>query len=173
MVMSTGAGRPTTGRRFSVAGFTFVLAVVAEVLAFIGVAHLIGIGWAFLLLIAVSAGGLLLLRREGPKAWREIRDYAGRTASPGAEITRNLTGVFAALLVAVPGFLTAIVGLALFLPPVRALASRSATGFAAKRVSPSMAGDLFGPRRVKVKVGRTTPDRPTAGDDAPIEGEIV
>jgi UPF0716 protein FxsA len=170
VVTSTECGtRPTTGRRFSVAGLSFVIAVLAEVFAFVEVAHLIGLGWAFLLLFAVSASGLFLLRREGPRAWRQIRDYGRMSERPGIEISRHLVGVFAAVLIALPGFLTAIVGAALFVPPVRTLAGRSATGFAAKRVSPSVAGDLFGPRRVKVKVGR-----PAAADDStPIEGEIV
>ncbi len=169
--MSTerGVRPPTMGRRFSVVGLSFVLAVLAEIFAFVGVAHLIGLGWAFLLLFAVSASGLFLLRHEGPRAWRQVRDYAQSPERPGSKLTKHLTGVFASILIALPGFLTAIVGALLFVPPVRTLAGRATAGFATKRVSSSMAGDLFGPRRVKVKVGKPT----TPSDDTPIEGEIV
>src|SRR4051795_2195672 len=103
--MSTerGTRQPTIGRRFSVAGLSFVIAVLAEVFAFAGVAYLIGIGWAFLLLIAVSMSGLWLLRHEGPRAWRQIREYAQASGRPGTLLNRHLTGVIASVLIALPG----------------------------------------------------------------------
>ena len=187
MVMSATGGRPrTVGKRFSAAGLTFVLAVLAEVLVFVGVAHLIGLGWAFLALIAVSFFGLWLMRHEGPRAWREFRTVAAAGGRPGAKLTRHAVGLLAGILVAVPGFLSALVGLSLFVPPVRSLAGKAATGFATRRMSSGVAGDLFGPRRVRVKTGpvqtfdsgRFDSGRVDSGPvdsdpQAPIEGEIV
>jgi UPF0716 protein FxsA len=69
-------------------------------------------------------------------------------------------------LLTVPGFVTGAAGLLLVLPPVRALARRRTQRWAEKRVSAVVAGDLFGPRKVKVHQG-------TPRSDTPIEGEIV
>lgn len=177
MVMTTERGTrpPTIGRRFSAVGLSFVLVVLAEVFAFIGVAHLIGLGWAFLLLLAVSATGMYLLRHEGPRAWRQLREYSQTNGQAGTALSKHVTGVLASILIALPGFLTAIAGAALFLPPVRKLAGKGATAFATKRVSSATAGDLFGPRRVKVKVGKPVNVGGSAASDdsTPIEGEIV
>ncbi len=175
-ITGTGAPRPrSVGKRFSAAGLAFVVSVLAEILAFVLVAHLIGIGWAFLALVVVSFAGLWLLRHEGPRAWRRFRDAVQSGEKPGPTLSRNVIGVIGAVLISLPGFLTAIVGAALFLPPVRALAGRGAAGFATKRMTSAAASDLFGPRQVRVKVGKTFHDSDPMPTDAtdPIEGEIV
>jgi UPF0716 protein FxsA len=192
MAGSTGTRQVRMGRRFSAAGLTFALTVLAEVLAFFGVAHLIGLGWAFLALFAMSMVGLWLLKREGPRAWRRFQAVTAAGERPGPQLTKAFLGLVAAILVALPGFLTGVIGLALLIPPVRALAGKGAIGFATKRMSSAVAGDLFGPRRVSVKVGKTVPTAsrqaassqaasgraasgpaaPRSGDE-PIEGEIV
>jgi UPF0716 protein FxsA len=164
-----------TGRRFSPAGLGFVLTVLAEVLAFIGVAALIGYGFAFLLLFGLSAIGLVLFVRETPRAWREFREVAAAGGRPGPQLTRHLAALVGAVLIALPGFVTAVAGASLFLPPIRKVAGKAVTGFATRRMSSAAAGDLFGPRRVRVKVGkvtRETPSEPTSVSD-PIEGEIL
>lgn len=45
--------------------FVFPLLAIAEVSAFWTVAHLIGAGWAFLLLAAITLAGFSLLRQIG------------------------------------------------------------------------------------------------------------
>jgi UPF0716 protein FxsA len=176
MSAAGSSGIRQTGKRFSPVGFGFVLSLAIEVLAFIGVGHLIGYGWAFLLLVVLSMAGLALFIRQTPRAWRDLRNVAEAGERPGPQLTRHLAGLAGAVLIAVPGFVSAVVGVLLFLPPVRNLAGRAVTGFATRRLSSSVAGDLFGPRRVRVKVGKTTQPAPattTFADDAPIEGEIV
>jgi UPF0716 protein FxsA len=64
--------------------------------------------------------------------------------------------------------------LLLLIPPVRALAGRGVGSVAAKRLNPSVVGDLFGPRRVKAKTGEpTATDDVPVVDTTPIEGEII
>jgi UPF0716 protein FxsA len=170
------------GKRFSVAGLTFVVTVLAEIAAFIVVGHVIGYGWAFLALVALSGFGVWLLRREGVRTWRRFREVSEAGGRPGPQLTRALVGLLGAVLIAVPGFITAVLGLALFVPPVRALAGRGAIGLATRRLAPSVMGDLFGPRRVRVRTGAPTrepvmtPGGPAArpvDESTPIEGEIV
>ncbi len=74
---------------------------------------------------------------------------------------------------AIPGFVTGVIGLLLFLPPVRAIAGRGATGLATRRLAPQLVGEMFGPRQVKVKVGTPVRTPGPADSSAPIEGEIV
>ncbi|GAB1640483.1 FxsA family protein [Krasilnikovia sp. MM14-A1259] len=155
-----------------------LLLAVAEIVVFVAVAHALGAGWAVVLLAAASAAGVVLLRREGVRGWRVLRT-AGADGPAGAQMSHALIGVLGALLLAVPGFLTAVAGLVLILPPGRGLARRAVRHATERRVSSAMAGDLFGPRRVRVRRGQPTTAQaePAAGGEAVdggvVEGEVV
>lgn len=175
-----------------------LLALLAlEVAALVAVAKLVGLSWTLLLLVALSVLGGWLLRREGVRAWRRFRT-AAQSGPPGRHATDGVVGLGGALLLAVPGFVTAALGLFLLLPPVRVLARRGVQHLAERRLSSAAAGDLFGPRRVKVRRGSPRPgpapsatggaaagpatDLPVRGPAAPgpppappsvIEGEVV
>jgi UPF0716 protein FxsA len=80
------------------------------------------------------------------------------------------------VLLAVPGFVSGLLGALLLAPPLRAAARRGLEGWAVRRVPAGVAGDLFGPRRVRVRQGRADPAPPPPADGRPqpaIEGEIV
>jgi UPF0716 protein FxsA len=143
------------------------LAVAAEIAVFVLVVNAIGFGWALLAVLASSFVGLMLLRREGMRAWRGFLASANAGQPPGERVTDGIVGLGAAALLTVPGFVTAAAGLLLLLPPVRRLGRRGVQRWAERRVSSAVAGDLFGPRRVKVH--RAEPPE----TDATIEGEIV
>lgn len=160
------------GRRFSVAGLAFVVTVLAEVAALIVVWHFVG-AFALLLLLGLSVVGAVLVRRESTRAWARWRAVAAAGERPGPQLTRSVVGLLGAVLVAIPGFVTGVIGLLLFLPPVRAIAGRGATGLATRRLAPQLVGEMFGPRQVKVKVGTPVRTPGPADSSAPIEGEIV
>jgi UPF0716 protein FxsA len=70
------------------------------------------------------------------------------------------------------------VGLLLLVPPVRRLARVGVQRVTERRVSSMVAGDLFGPRRVRVYRGApqpppAPPQPPAAEPGRAIEGEIV
>jgi UPF0716 protein FxsA len=144
--------------------------VIAEVVVFVLVANAIGFGWAFLALVTLSVLGMVLVRREGVRTWRRFRAVTQAGERPGPHLTRALAGLVGAALVLMPGFVTAVIGLALFIPPVRALAGRGLSAVAERQLSSSVAGQVFGPRRVRVRTGRPSADAQTSG---PIEGEII
>jgi UPF0716 protein FxsA len=150
---------------------------VAEVALFVTVAHALGAGWALLLLAAFSITGMALLRREGIRGWRAFRAAAEAGRPPGAEVSNSLAGLGGALLLAIPGFLTGVAGLVLILPPGRIAARRGIERFTERRVDAAVAGDFFGPRRVKVRRGEpvvTVPEQPVVHTPAgAIEGEVV
>jgi UPF0716 protein FxsA len=152
------------------------LLAIAEIAVFVAAVHLLGGLWALLLLAGASLAGLALLRREGIRGWRAFRAAAEAGRSPGGQVSHSLVGLLGALLLAVPGFLTAVAGLVLLLPPVRAVARRGVERYTERQVGAAVAGDLFGPRRVKVRRGEpvvVVADEPVRAPSAAIEGEVV
>ncbi|MEV4705108.1 FxsA family protein [Actinoplanes sp. NPDC049316] len=153
-----------------------LLLAAAEIAVFAAVAHAIGAGWAVLLIAASSVAGLALLRREGIRGWRAFRAAAEAGRPPGAQVSNSLIGLLGALLLAMPGFITAVTGLALIIPPGRYLARRGVERAAERRLSAAVAGDLFGPRHVRVHQSDPVDD-PAPAPRAPageiISGEVV
>ena len=165
-------------RRLAYLPIALPVLAFAEIVVFLLVAHAIGTGWAVLLLAAFTIAGFVLLRREGIRGWHAFQDAARAGRPPGAGVANSLVGLGGALLLALPGFVTGVAGLLLLLPPGRLLARRGVEGFAGRRLGGAVAGDLFGPRKVRVHSGapvtvvvdEPSPNRPPAGA---IEGEIV
>ncbi|MEV6303508.1 FxsA family protein [Actinoplanes sp. NPDC051861] len=155
----------------------FPLLAFAEITVFLLVAHAIGTLLAVLLLVISTIIGFTLLRREGIRGWHAFQDAAQAGRPPGPEVSHSLVGLAGALLLAIPGFVTAVAGLLLLLPPGRTLARRGIERFAQRNLGGAVTGDLFGPRRVRVHPG--TPVTVVVPDDTPpppagaIEGEIV
>ena len=156
-----------------------LLLAVAEIAVFIAVVHAIGAGWSLLLLAATSILGVALLRREGIRGWRAFRTAAESGRPPGQQVSNSLVGLLGALLLAVPGLISAAAGLLLVTPPIRGLARRGVQRATERQVSSAVAGDLFGPRRVRVRRGDPTdPPRtpqPATGPitAAPHPGDVV
>lgn len=150
---------------------------IAEIVVFLSVAHAIGGGWAILLLLAFTVSGLALLRREGVRGWRRFRAATAEGRPPGADVSNSLAGLGGALLLALPGFLTSLAGLLLLVPPGRSLARRGIEDFTGRRLGPAAAGEMFGPRRVKVRSGSPVvvvdEESVVRAPTAAIEGEVI
>ena len=150
-----------------------LLLAVAEILVFVAVVHAIGAGWALLIIAASSVAGLALLRREGIRGWRAFRAAAEAGRPPGPQVSNSLVGLGGALLLAVPGFVSAVAGLLLVLPPGRLLARRGVEHATERRVSSVVAGDLFGPRHVRVRQSAPVDEPATPPASAGPAGQIV
>jgi UPF0716 protein FxsA len=167
-------------RWLGVAAVALLVLAAAEVALFVVVAKLVGLAWALALVLAGSVAGGWLLRREGARGWRRFRQALDAGRATGREATDGVLGLVGALLLVVPGFLTDVAGLLLLTPPVRALARGGVRRLAESRVPPTLAGDLFGPRRVRARRGTSTADpapppadAADASDGEVVEGEIV
>src|SRR5690349_6607639 len=175
-------------RWLGLAAAVFVVLAIAEIVVFVLVAKAIGLAWAILIALVTSAVGLWLLRREGTRGWRRFRGAVNEGRPPGREGVDGFVGLLGALLLLTPGFLTDAVGLLLLAPPIRAAARAGVRRAAESRISPSVAGQVFGPRFVRAKRGRpatspgtpepppVTPEPPPSQSSGPrqaIEGEIV
>src|SRR5262245_28956540 len=110
-------------------GWVLVLGLpILEIAVAALVASWIGFGWMLLLLIGLSALGVLLLPRIGISAFGRVRQSIDRGQDPSSEIVSRMLLLLAAVLLILPGFVTGAIGLVLLLPPVRHAAARYATG---------------------------------------------
>jgi UPF0716 protein FxsA len=143
---------------------------VAEIFMLIGMAKLITWPGALLGVIALSLLGGYLVKTEGLRAWRRLQEVQQSGGRPGDDLLNGVVGLGAALLLAVPGYLTGLAGLILFVPLVRKLARNRLRRATERRVRPGTANDLFGPRQVRVTTKH--PPKSETSEDV-IEGEIV
>ena len=98
----------------------FTIWVVSEVLVFVGVAHLIGFGWALLAGIATSLIGASLLKRAGAAAMMRLRGaLQGRHGGEDSDVLDGSLVALGAAALILPGFLSDAFGLAMAVPAVR------------------------------------------------------
>lgn len=99
----------------------FLVLPIAELAVILQVGQLIGPWYTIVLLLAVSAAGAWLVKREGLGVVRRFRRQLDAGALPGKELADGVLILFAGALLLTPGFITDCVGLLLLLPPVRAV----------------------------------------------------
>ena len=115
----------------------FLLALpFLEIAGFVIVGQQIGVLPTLALVIASGILGAVLLRVQGFGMMNRIRRELEAGGDPGREVAHGAMILLAGVLLLIPGFVTDIVGLLLFLPPVRDLA----WGFLRKRVVVSAGG---------------------------------
>jgi UPF0716 protein FxsA len=92
---------------------------VAEIWLFVEAGRAIGWLAALLITIATGAAGAVLMRIQGSAAMRRFLENADRGELPVETVVDGM-GIFAAgLLLLLPGFLSDMLGLLLFIPPLR------------------------------------------------------
>jgi UPF0716 protein FxsA len=97
----------------------FVFFAFAEIATFIAVGQAIGIPATLGLLAATMIGGLVLIRVLGLDALRRAEESMRRNESPVGAVFDGAAVVLAGLLLAIPGFLSDLVAIALLLRPLR------------------------------------------------------
>ncbi|HEX7059843.1 MAG TPA: FxsA family protein [Solirubrobacterales bacterium] len=102
----------------------FIVVPIAELYVIIQIGQLIGIWATLALLLADALLGSLLLRHQGRGAWRRFNEALAARRFPGREVADGVLIVIGGTLLLTPGFITDVFGLALLLPPTRAIARR-------------------------------------------------
>ncbi|HEV7845994.1 MAG TPA: FxsA family protein [Thermoleophilaceae bacterium] len=102
----------------------FIVVPLAELYVILKVGDAIGVVWTILLLAADSLLGSMLLRSQGRSVWRRFNEALASGRLPHREVVDGVLVIFGGAFLITPGFLTDIVGLALLLPPTRAVARR-------------------------------------------------
>lgn len=97
----------------------FLLLPLAEIACFILVGRQIGLFPTLSLVVLSGVAGILLMRIQGFGVLARLRQSAGGGRAPGKELLDAAMILIAGILLLIPGFLSDIVGIALFLPPVR------------------------------------------------------
>ncbi len=139
----------------------FVALPVLEIYLVIQVGQVIGAGWTVLVLVADSLLGAYLVKHEGSRAWRALRDALAQQRMPATELADAALILVGGTLLLTPGFVTDAVGFFFVLPPTRPLARRVLARFVARRFL-ERPGGPSGPR---------TRQRP--GPDSVVQGEVV
>jgi UPF0716 protein FxsA len=99
----------------------FIVVPIAELAILIQVGQLIGVWWTIALLIADAVLGSMLARSQGRSVWRRFNLALQSGRPPAREVLDGTLVLFGGALLLAPGFLTDIFGIALLLPPTRAL----------------------------------------------------
>ena len=97
----------------------FVLMPLLEIYVIVQVGQVIGAWWTILLLVADSIFGAWLLRHEGGRAWRALRDALQEGRLPSTEIADGALILVGGTLMLAPGFVTDAFGILLILPFTR------------------------------------------------------
>jgi UPF0716 protein FxsA len=98
-----------------------VVVVIVEIAVIVQVAHAIGALDTIALLILVSIVGAYLTKHEGFVVLRRLRAQVDAGRVPAAELVDGVLVLAAGVLLLVPGFVTAGIGLLVLFPPTRAL----------------------------------------------------
>jgi UPF0716 protein FxsA len=115
-----------------------VLLPLAEIVAFALVATLVGLGFAFLLMLATTMAGFLVLRRSGRGGIARFRVAVAESGIAGIQgNASSLLTVLAGLLLFLPGFLTDLIGIGLLIGPVRRWCGKTLRLWAGGRRNPA------------------------------------
>jgi UPF0716 protein FxsA len=100
-----------------------LLALIAvpllEIAAFIMVGGEIGVAATLLLVLLTAMAGAMMLRYQGVAVLTRIRTELQADRVPARELAHGAMITVAAILLLVPGFITDMIGLLLFVPGVR------------------------------------------------------
>jgi UPF0716 protein FxsA len=149
-----------------------LIVIVAEVVAFVLVVEQVGLLWALLILILVSALGPFVVRRVGSGVLAHTRERLALGEVPTRELLDGLVVLIGGVMICVPGFIGDAFGLLLMIGPVRHFVIRAFGHHLARRVQKmpagrwnfidtrSMPGRTNRPARNDIALPPATPDRP-------------
>jgi UPF0716 protein FxsA len=98
-----------------------VVMPILELWVFVQAADSFGFWTSLLVLVGLSLFGVWLALREGRRVWRRFNEALNEGRSPSKELVDGMLLLLAGVLLILPGFVSDAVGLALLVPPVRAL----------------------------------------------------
>ncbi|MGL4305748.1 MAG: FxsA family protein [Mycobacteriaceae bacterium] len=145
----------------------FLLYAALEVAALIAIGSALGIGWTLLLILVMSIAGLFLTKSQGSKVLKELRQASRGNSSATGAITNSALVALGTVLLVVPGFITAALGLLLLIPVTRWVLRPVISFIVLRRLTPQFAiiGTIGGLAATILRVGKSNSDY--------IEGEVI
>jgi UPF0716 protein FxsA len=147
----------------------FLVVPVVEIYVIVQVGQLIGAVPTVLLLLAESAFGAWLVKREGRRAWTALRGAFGTGRLPGRELADAALVLVGGTLLLTPGFVTDAVGFLVVLPLTRPGARRALAWLVARRTFGLVGGGWSRP----APRGRDGVARDGVVRDDVVQGEVV
>jgi UPF0716 protein FxsA len=138
----------------------FVVLPVVEIYILIQIGQAIGAWWTVLLLVADGVAGSYLIKHEGGRAWRALREAIQQHRMPATELADGALILVGGTLLLTPGFVSDVFGFFCVLPFTRPLARRALTRFITRKFLDGSGGFSGGRRR-----------RP--GPESVVRGEVV
>ena len=129
----------------------FVVVPIAELAVILQIGDWLGLWPTLALLVLDSILGSLLMRAQGRAAWRRFSETVAAGRPPAREVVDGALIIAGGALLLTPGFLTDVFGLALLLPPSRALLRRFVVARIGRRMVVSMARGPAPGRRPRVR----------------------
>ncbi len=136
-----------------------VVVPLVELFVIIRVGEWIGFQYTIPLLIALSIGGAILVKREGLGAWRRAQAQLRAGEVPAAELVDGVLILSAGVLLLTPGFVTDAIGFLLLIPVVRYFPRRWARSHRYTRASGAVYGRVID---VRGTAGPSTAPHPPA-----------
>ena len=136
---------------------------IVEIAVAIWVAGAIGWWNTIGLLVLLSVIGIYVVKRQGLGILATLQQSAERREVPTRQLMDRFLKVVGGVLLVIPGFVTAVMGLLLFLPPVRSLIR----GAASKRVQATTATGRWVYGTVRDVTFREVRPDADPGDDPP------
>jgi UPF0716 protein FxsA len=97
----------------------FLAVPIAEIAVFVEAGRLIGIIPTILLTIATAVAGTLLMQAQGISTLNRITQSIEKGEMPVASVMDGMGIFVAGILLLTPGFISDVLGLLLFVPPIR------------------------------------------------------
>jgi UPF0716 protein FxsA len=154
----------------------FLVLPVLEIYVIIQVGTVIG-GWPTVALLLVeSLLGAWIVRREGRRAWRALRESFSGGEMPDRELADAGLVLIGGALLLTPGFITDVAGFMFVLPFTRPLVRRALVSYVGRRVR--ITQERMVERMSATVAGGVFPGGPAhhagGGQDGPvIRGEVV
>ena len=137
-----------------------VLAPIIEIAVLIAVGRTIGLGWTLAAWLLLTLLGTWLMRREGSRTWKALREASRTGRMPSREIADGALILIGGAFLLLPGFVSDVIGLFFVLPFTRGLARRLLEAFVTSRVL--------------VRMPFPGPDGPSnPGAQGTIRGEVI
>jgi UPF0716 protein FxsA len=112
----------------------FVVLPILEIYILVRIGQVIGAWWTLLLLLADAVLGGVLVRREGSRAWRALREALQDRRMPARELADGALILVGGTLLLTPGFVTDLFGFFLVLPVTRPMARAGLTRVIVRRL---------------------------------------
>jgi UPF0716 protein FxsA len=113
----------------------FIALPILEIYVIIQVGQVIGAWWTIVLLVVDAIFGSWLIKHEGGRAWRDLRDALQSGRMPATELADGALILVGGTLMLAPGFVTDGFGILLILPFTRPVFRRLLAAVVARRIT--------------------------------------